>query len=77
MKIYAHVGPGGGIEGLVSVPQGRLSAGLIQDPAFQICEIIDHNLKAEDADLETLQKMLETHRVEVTPATGKLVRHKQ
>ena len=77
MKLYAHVGLDGSIEGLVAVPEGKVSAGLMQSPELQVCEIQNHSIKGETVELDKLEKLLETNTVEVTPAKGKLVRRKK
>ncbi len=77
MKIYAHLGSDGSIEGLVSVPDGKVSAGLIQSDGLQVCEIRNHGIKDDNEELDKLEKLLDAHRVEVTPAIGKLVRIKK
>lgn len=74
MKLYAHVALDGRLEGLVAAPEGTVSAGLIADPAFQVCEIPDHTLKGEAIELQQLEEILKTHAVKVTPATGELIR---
>jgi hypothetical protein len=63
------------IPGLIVTP--KLSAGLIQGDGLQVCEIRNHGFKDSNFELDKLHKLLETHRVEVTPAIGKLVRQKK
>ena len=77
MKLYAHVGVDGNIEGLVAVPEGTVSAGLMSSPEYQVCEIQNHDIKGKTVDLDKLEKLLATSTVEVTPAQGKLIRHKK
>lgn len=74
MKLYAHVALDGRLEALVTAPEGKVSAGLITDPASQVCEIPDHGLKGEAIELEQLDEILRTHAVKVTPAKGELIR---
>ena len=73
MKLYAHVGPDGSIEGLVAGPEGEHFAGIVPSPGTQVCEIQNHGLKGDSAELDQLAKLLDTHAVAVTPAYGKLV----
>jgi len=77
MKLYAHVGLDGGIEGLVAAPEGKISAGLMPSPELQVCEIQNHGIKGDAVELDKLEKLLETNTVEVTRAKGKLVRRKK
>jgi hypothetical protein len=74
MKLYAHVATDGRLEALVAAPDGKVSAGLLADPALQVCEIPDHHLKGDVVDLEQLEELLKTHSVRVTPAKGALIR---
>jgi hypothetical protein len=76
MKLHAHVGLDGRLEALVASPEGKVSAGLIADPALQVCEIHNHGLKGDTIELEQLEEMLKTHAVKVTPAQGELIRGK-
>jgi hypothetical protein len=73
MKLHAHVGLHGRIEGLIAAPDGELGAGLIADPTLQVCEIRNHGLKGDLIELDALEKLLESHRVKVTPAQGQLI----
>lgn len=77
MKLYAHVGLNGSIEGLVVAPEGKISAGLMPGPGLQVCEIQNHGIKGDSLELDKLEKLLETNTVAVTPAQGKLVRRKK
>ena len=74
MKLYAHVALDGRLEGLIAAPEGKVSAGLIADPAFQVCEIPEHGLKSDVIELGQLEEILRTYAVKVTPATGELIR---
>lgn len=77
MKLYAHVRLDGGIEGLVVAPEGKISAGLMPSAELQVCEIENHGIKGDDVELDKVEKLLETHSVDVTPTKGKLVRRKK
>jgi hypothetical protein len=77
MKLYAHVGVDGNIEGLVAVPEGKVSAELMSSPELQVCEVQNHDIKGKTVDLDKLEKLLATSTVEVTPAQGKLIRRKK
>jgi len=77
MKLYAHVGLNGSIEGLVVAPEGEVSAGLMLSPELQVCEIQNHDIKDETVELDKLEKLLATNTVEITPAKGKLIRRKK
>lgn len=77
MKLYAHIGLDGSIEGLVAVPEGQVSAGLMPSPGIQVCEIQNHDIKGDTVELDKLEKLLEKNTLEVTPAQGKLVRRKK
>lgn len=76
MKVFAHVSPDGRIQGLVVAPEGEVSAGVIAEPGFEVCEIQNHGIKKE-ATAEQLAQILETNSVDLTPARGKLVARKK
>lgn len=76
MKLYAHVGLNGAIQGLITVPEG-LTAMLIPMQGGEVCEIQDHGIKGEAVDLKKLEKLFKENTVSVTPAKGKLVRRKK
>ena len=77
MKLYAHVRLDGSIEGLITAPEGKISAGLMPSPGLQVCEIQSHNIEGSSLELDKLEKLLETSTVVVNPAQGKLVRRKK
>ena len=77
MKLYAHVGLNGTIHGLISVPEGQITAMLVPAPGVEVCEIQDHGIKGEAVELEKLEMLLKENTVSVTPAKGKLVRRKK
>lgn len=72
MKLFAHLGPDGRVEGMVAAPEGNVGAGLTAGPAMTVCEIQDHGFK--DMDLDQLNHLLETATVTFTPAQGRLQR---
>lgn len=77
MKIFAHVRSDGSIESLVAFPEGDWNAMLMPSPGVQICEIVDHGIKGDTIEVEQLRQLQESHTIDITPATGKLVRKKK
>lgn len=77
MKLHAHVAPDGTLAGLVAAPEGKVGAGLVAGPAFEVCEIRDHPLKGDAIEFAQLEALLETQAVKVTPAQGELIARKR
>lgn len=77
MRLYAHVGLNGDIQGLVAVPEGEHIAMLIPEPGIQVYEIQDHGIKGNTVEDGQLEKLLKSHTVDITPAKAKLVRRKK
>lgn len=77
MKLYAHVGPNGDIQGLVTAPDGEDIVMLTPEPGVRVYEIQDHGIKGDTPDIEQLEKLIKSHKVDATPARAKLVRRKK
>ena len=77
MKLYAHVGRDGNIEGLIAGPEGEPIPMLTPSPGVQVREIQEHGITGHTVELDQLEKLLETSTVAMTPAYGKLVRRKK
>ena len=76
MKLYAHVGLDGEIQGLITVPDEKLTAMLVPSPGAQVYEIQNHGLKSE-TPIEDVEKLLKSHTVDVTSPKTSLVPRKK
>ena len=75
MKVIAHVGTDGRIQGLITVPEGLRHLEMVAPPGLQVCELVDHGLD-DKANLDALIKLVERYTVTITRAQGKLIRKK-
>jgi hypothetical protein len=75
MKLIAHVGEDGRIQGLIAMQDTGTVGMLIPKAGVQVCEVEDHGLK--DDGLESLEKFMREHTVEVTASRGKLTKRAQ
>ena len=75
MRLLAHVRADGSIEGLLAMPAGDVTAGLLpDDPGVQVHEIEEHELKGERVDAEALARLHDQFKVEVTSSKAAFVR---
>lgn len=77
MKLYAHVGLSGNIQGLIAVPDGEMKAMLLPTQAVEVYEIPDHGMDTKSFDLNKFEDLLNSNIVQAEPAKGKLVRSKK
>ena len=74
MKLMAHVGADGRIQGLVLTQDGGTVEMLVPKPEVQVCEIEDHGIEDDALESGALEKFIREHTVEVTGARGKLTK---
>ena len=74
MRIFAHVWPDGSIDGFVAAPEGEAMAMAIPPAGCELCEIIEHDFTGDEIDVERLAHLRADYTVDISPATGRLVR---
>ena len=74
MKLMAHIGADGHIQGLVVMQDTGAVGMMVPKPEVQVCEIEDPGLGADALESGALEKFIREHKVEVTGARGKLTK---
>jgi hypothetical protein len=77
MKLMAHVGEDGRIQGLVVMQDTGTVGMLVPQAGIQVCEIEDHGLKDDALESGALEKFMREHSVEVSAARGKVTKRTQ